>query len=99
MAHDLVTRNANVVDGTGAEAFAADIAVDGDTITAIGKVSGKGSEEINAVWQRRHSRFYRPAHPPRRPDRLGSHAHVRYVARRYDSFAGQLWFRVRALSP
>ena len=49
MAHDLVIRNANVVDGTGAEAFAADIVVDGDAIAAIGKVSEKGKEEINAV--------------------------------------------------
>ena len=37
MAHDLVIRNANVVDGTGGTPFAADLAIDGDTISAIGE--------------------------------------------------------------
>ncbi|MDG2070401.1 MAG: amidohydrolase family protein, partial [Pseudomonadales bacterium] len=48
MSHDIVIRNGNVVDGTGAESFQADIAIDGDQITEIGKVDGKGKEEINA---------------------------------------------------
>jgi N-acyl-D-amino-acid deacylase len=48
MSHDLVIRNANVVDGTGAAPFAADIAIDGDAISAIGKVADTGKEEINA---------------------------------------------------
>jgi cytosine/adenosine deaminase-related metal-dependent hydrolase len=34
--HDTVIRGARVVDGTGAPAFYADIAVEGDTIAAIG---------------------------------------------------------------
>ncbi len=48
MSHDLVIRNANVVDGTGSAPFASDIAIDGDTISAIGKVEDGGKEEINA---------------------------------------------------
>lgn len=48
MSHDLVIRNANVVDGTGASPFAADIAIDGNAIAAIGKVADTGKEEINA---------------------------------------------------
>ena len=48
MSHDLVIRGGNVVDGTGKEPFAADVAVDGDTIVEIGQVAGKGKEEINA---------------------------------------------------
>ena len=32
---DLVIRNANIVDGTGAPAYSGDIVIDGDTITAI----------------------------------------------------------------
>lgn len=48
MSHDLVIRNANVVDGTGEKPFAADIAIDGDAISAIGKVEDTGKEEINA---------------------------------------------------
>ena len=48
MSHDLVIRGGNVVDGTGTAAFAADIAIDGDQISEIGKVSGKGKREIDA---------------------------------------------------
>ena len=48
MSHDLVIRNANVVDGTGADPFAADIAIDGNAISAIGKVADSGVEEIDA---------------------------------------------------
>ncbi len=48
MAHDLVIRSGNVVDGTGAPPFEADVAVDGDRIVEIGKVTGQGREEIRA---------------------------------------------------
>jgi N-acyl-D-amino-acid deacylase len=48
MGHDVVIRGGNVVDGTGAAAFGADIAIDGDQIAEIGKVSGKGKREIDA---------------------------------------------------
>lgn len=48
MSHDLVIRGGNIVDGTGTEPYAGDIAVDGAEITAIGEVDGKGKQEINA---------------------------------------------------
>ena len=48
MNHDLVIRGGNVVDGTGAAPYAADVAIDGDAIAEIGKVAGKGKEEIDA---------------------------------------------------
>ena len=48
MTHDIVIRGGDVVDGTGAEPFQADIAIDGDQITEIGKVDGRGKEEIQA---------------------------------------------------
>ena len=46
--HDLVIRNGVVVDGTGAPRFGADVAVDGDRITAVGEVEGGGRREIDA---------------------------------------------------
>ncbi len=49
MSHALVIRGGNVVDGTGAEAVTADVAVDGDRIAAVGKVAGKGKREIDAA--------------------------------------------------
>ena len=49
MSHDLVIRNGRVIDGTGAESFSADIAIDGDTITQIGVVDAPGKKEIDAA--------------------------------------------------
>ena len=49
MGHDLVIRGGSVVDGTGAPARTADIAIDGGLISAIGKVEGAGRREIDAA--------------------------------------------------
>jgi len=46
--HDLVIRGGTIVDGSGGEEFVADIAIDGDTITAIGPDLPAGKEEIDA---------------------------------------------------
>ena len=48
MAHDLVIRGGNVVDGTGSEPFAGDVAVDGVTISKVGDVKDAGHREIDA---------------------------------------------------
>lgn len=45
---DLVVRGGNVADGTGAAIKEADIAVKGGRIAAVGKVSGRGAEEVDA---------------------------------------------------
>jgi N-acyl-D-amino-acid deacylase len=49
--HDLVIRNARVIDGTGAAAFVADVAVGGGVIAAIGNVAETASREIDAKGQ------------------------------------------------
>jgi N-acyl-D-aspartate/D-glutamate deacylase len=46
--HDLVIRGGTVLDGTGADPFDADIAVDEGRISAVGAVCGRGREEIDA---------------------------------------------------
>jgi N-acyl-D-aspartate/D-glutamate deacylase len=46
--HDLVIRGGRVVDGTGAPARTADLAVDGDRIAEVGRVAGRGRREIDA---------------------------------------------------
>ena len=48
MAHDIVIRGGELVDGTGADPVAGDLAVDDGLITAVGKVDGKGKQEIDA---------------------------------------------------
>jgi N-acyl-D-aspartate/D-glutamate deacylase len=48
-AHDLVIRGGQVADGLGGEPVTADVAVDGGTIAAVGAVTGRGHEEIDAA--------------------------------------------------
>jgi len=48
MAHDLVIRGGTVVDGTGAPARRADVAIDGDRVTALGTVGERGAREFAA---------------------------------------------------
>ena len=48
MTHDVVIRNGLIVDGLMNSAYPGDIAIDGDTISALGKVDTKGRREINA---------------------------------------------------
>jgi N-acyl-D-aspartate/D-glutamate deacylase len=45
---DLVIRGATIADGTGAGTREADVAVKGEKIAAVGKVSGNGTEEMAA---------------------------------------------------
>jgi N-acyl-D-amino-acid deacylase len=46
--HDVVVRGGTVYDGSGGAPFAADVAIDGDRIAAIGAVSERGRTEIDA---------------------------------------------------
>jgi N-acyl-D-aspartate/D-glutamate deacylase len=48
---DIVIRNGTVIDGTGAPPFEADIAIEHGRITAVGKISARGREEIDARGQ------------------------------------------------
>ena len=46
--HDLVIRNARIVDGTGAAAFDGSIAIHDGRVEAVGSVTGSGRREIDA---------------------------------------------------
>jgi len=46
--HDLVIRGGTIVDGSGAARFQGDVAITAGRIAAVGVVSGKGREEIDA---------------------------------------------------
>ena len=48
MAHDIVIRGGELVDGTGAAPVQGDLAIDGDAIAAVGQVDGSGKREIDA---------------------------------------------------
>jgi N-acyl-D-aspartate/D-glutamate deacylase len=45
---DLVIRNGGIVDGSGGAPYEADVAVAGGRIAAVGRVKGRGREEIDA---------------------------------------------------
>ena len=49
MTHDFVIRGGTVIDGTGAPARQADVAIAGDRIAAIGRVVERGAREIDAA--------------------------------------------------
>ena len=46
--YDLVIRNGVMVDGTGAQPGEADVGVKDGVIAAVGRISGRGAEEIDA---------------------------------------------------
>ncbi len=46
--HELVVRGGTVVDGTGAPARTADVAVDGGVVVEVGTVDGRGAREVDA---------------------------------------------------
>jgi N-acyl-D-amino-acid deacylase len=48
VAHDLVIRGGTVVDGTGAPAQPADVAIDGDRVVAVGRSVGRGRRDLDA---------------------------------------------------
>jgi N-acyl-D-aspartate/D-glutamate deacylase len=48
---DIVIRNGTIVDGSGAAPFEADVAVEAGRIVAVGRVAGRGVEEIDARGQ------------------------------------------------
>ena len=60
---DLVIRGGNIADGSGGDLFEADIAINGGRIAEVGKVSGKGKEEIDAQRQAGDAGLCRRAHP------------------------------------
>ena len=48
MAHDIVIRGGRVIDGLGNPSTTADVAIDGDKITAVGALNESGHREIDA---------------------------------------------------
>ena len=46
--HDMVIRSGSVIDGTGREAFTADVAIKDGLIVEVGRVSGLGQREVDA---------------------------------------------------
>ena len=47
--HDIVIRNGTIVDGSGANRFQGDIAINGNIISGVGTVNGIGKKEIDAT--------------------------------------------------
>ena len=56
MGHDLVIRGGRVVDGTGAPAATADVAIDDGRVTAVGRVTEPGQRHQQAQLAHRAER-------------------------------------------
>jgi len=82
--HDLVIRDGTVVDGTDREAFRADVAVDGDRIVEVGRVSGAGAPTLDAAGRGRTldpGRARLLSHRRERPGRGGGRTSHREAGR------------------
>ena len=87
---DLVLRNASIVDGTGAPAFAGDVGIRGDRIAAVGRIETRGARELDARGLDARARLHRHPHPLRPADLLGPARHALARARRDHGGDGQL---------
>ncbi len=47
MSHEIVIRGGTVIDGTGADPFTADVAIDEGLVTSVGKVDSRGKQELD----------------------------------------------------
>ena len=94
--HDLVIRGGRVVDGTGAPARVADVAIDDGVITEIGTVDGRAAPRARRRRPARHARLRRHPHASRRAARVGSDRELVVLARRDDDRRRQLRGDVRA---
>ena len=96
MAHDLVIRGGTIVDGTGADRFSGDVAIDDGRIAAVGgRLEG---ERVDRRRRRdRHAGLGRRAHALRRPGHLGRRARPVVRQRRHHAGDGQLRRRLRAV--
>jgi len=53
--HELIIRDAKIVDGSGVPAFNGDLAIDKGVITAVGRVTNRGHREIASEWAAGHA--------------------------------------------
>ena len=94
-AHDLVVRGGLVADGRGGEPRAADVAVDGGTITAVGTGAGPGRRGDRRRRPAGHPGLRRHPHALRRAGDVGRAHDAVELARRDDGGHGQLRRRLR----
>ena len=91
MSHDVHIRGGLVVDGTGAPARRADVAIDGGRVVEVAeRLEGSAGRTIEADGSHRVSRLRRPPHPLRHPGLLGSDAVAVAAARRHHRHRRQL---------
>ena len=96
--HDLVIRSGHVVDGSGAPARPADVAVDGDRIVSVGSVDGRGRRgSTPTAWSSPRASSTSTRTTTARPP--GTRCSPEQLARRHDRGHGQLRRRLRTGAP
>ena len=96
MAYDIVIRGGRVIDGTGAPERIADVAIAGDRIVGIGKVSGAARETDRCRRDDRRAGLRRHSHALRCAGVLGSCAQPVLVSWHHDGRVRQLRLQHRA---
>ena len=96
---DLVIRGGTVVDGTGAAARTADVAVRDGVVVEVGRGRRRRGTRGRRRRRARHARLRRHPHALRRPGHVGHAAGAVVVARRHHRRDGQLRRRLRAGAP
>ena len=97
MAYDVVIKNGTVVDGTGRQPYRADVAVQGDRIAEVGKITGSAKTNNRRGRAHCHSGLCRYSYTPRCANLLGPDCFFLLLAWHHVSRHGQLWRDLRAL--
>ncbi len=88
--YDLIIRNGNVIDGTGAPGRAADVAIAGDRIEVVGAGNGHSDARDRRARPRRGAGVHRRAHARRRGGRARPARRLQDHAGRHDRRRRQL---------
>ena len=86
MSHEMIISGGTVVDGSGADGFKADVAIDNGKISRIGDLQGEqAAKTVDTHRQNRYAWLCRLTHSPRRPGGMGSPDELQLLSRCYHS--------------
>ena len=85
MSHEMIISGGTVVDGSGADGFKADVAIDNGKISRIGDLKGEQAAKTIDATDRIVTPGFVDLHSPRRPGWMGSPDELQLLSRCYHS--------------